>query len=218
MARLVKRRRSTSGYQSIVRDVWGDRWRVMERRPTPYGFAVYLGWPTIYVGRERGGKPGFIVTAPLAAHLRTHVQRPHHLPLPIGRKALRRVRKLLGVDHRVWIDHRIYWWVDRIDDLATLSAVKFAAKHGSTSWTRKGTLSSTLVCIMRGVLLGPSARPRGWWRAPSVVAVMKNKKLTLNQIADRLGISPITVSRIRRELRGGKPAVKAFRRGRGLVS
>lgn len=216
MSPKTKKPRTSGRHLTIVRDIWGDRWRVIERRPTDYGFAVYMGWPTADVGRERGGKPGIIVTAPLAHHVRTHVQRPHALPLPVGRKALRRVRKALGVDHRVWIDNRIYWWVDRIDDLATLSAVKFAAKHGQSSWTRKGTLSSTLVCIMRGVLLGASARPKGWWRAPSVVAVMKNKDLTLDQIGDRLGVSPITVSRIRRELRGGKPAVKAFRRGRGL--
>jgi len=95
-----------------------------------------------------------IVTAPLAAHLRTHVQRPHFLPLPVGRKTLRRVRELVGVDHRVWTDARIAWWVERIDDLARLSVVKFAAKHRRAAWTRMGTLSSTLVFKMRVELLG----------------------------------------------------------------
>jgi hypothetical protein len=127
----------------------------VERRPTPYGFAVYMGWPCVYVGRERGGKPGIIVTAPLAAHLRANVQRPHYHPLPVGRKALRRVRKWLGIDHRVWIDQRLAWWMERIDDLGALSAAKFVEKHGAPAWTRKGTLSTTLVCIMR------KARPRG---------------------------------------------------------
>jgi hypothetical protein len=50
---------------------------------------------------------------------------------------------------------RLAWWIDRIDDLASLSVVKFAARHSSKAWTRNGTLSSTLVHNMRVVLLGP---------------------------------------------------------------
>jgi hypothetical protein len=95
-----------------------------------------------------------VVTKPLAKHVRTHVQRPHYLPLPVGRKALRRVRQLLEVDHRVWTDARISWWMERLDDLASLSVVKFAARHGANPWTRRGTLSPTLVWNMRTALLG----------------------------------------------------------------
>jgi len=131
------------------------------------------------------------------------MQRPHFLPLPIGRKALRRVRKLLGVDHKVWIDTRLYWWIDRIDDLGNLSSPKFAAKHGSKSWTRQGTVSAALVSQMRTILLGKRARPWGWWKDPKVLAVIMNRELTLEQIAERMEISPITVSRIRRRVRAG---------------
>jgi hypothetical protein len=122
----------------------------------------------------------------------------------MGRKTLRRVRKLLGVDHKVWIDTRLYWWIDRIDDLGNLSSVKFAAKHGAKSWTRQGTVSSTLVSHMRVALLGPKARPHGWWKTPKILVVIQNRNLTLHQIAERLEISPITVSRIRREIRESK--------------
>ena len=139
---------------SIIRDIWGDRWTVAERRPTNYGFAVYLGWPHVPNGPQKGGRANVIVTAPLAAHLRKTVQRPHFLPLPVGRKTLRRVRELVGVGHRVWTDARIFWWVDRIDDLANLSVVKFAKRHRATAWTRNGRLSSTLVFRMRVTLLG----------------------------------------------------------------
>ncbi len=162
-----------------------------------------MGWPCSSAGIEKSGKAAVIVTAPLAAHLRTHVQRPHFLPLPMGRKTLRRVRQLLGVDHRVWIDTRIAWWLERIDDLATLSAVKFVARHGTKGWTRKGTMSSTLVFHMRVALLGYSQRPPGWWRSQEVRTLV-NSKLRLRVIAERLQVSEITVSRIRRRLREEK--------------
>jgi hypothetical protein len=149
MPRPVKRR------HSIIRDIWGDRWSIAERRPTRYGFAVYMGWPYIPDGPQKGGRAAVIVTAPLAAHLRKHVQRPHFLPLPVGRKTLRRVRQLVGVDHRVWTDTWITWWVDRIDDLGKLSVVKFAQRHQGTAWTRQGTLGPTIVFKMRVALLGP---------------------------------------------------------------
>ena len=149
------RRYTVHHRQATVRDVWGDRWLVAERRPTHYGFAVYLGWPYINDHLEKRCKAMFILTMPLARHLRTHVQRPHFLPLPIGRKALRRLRQKLGVDHRAWTDARLYWWVDRIDDLATLSASQFSAKHSGDAWTRSGSISTTLVWGMRAILIGP---------------------------------------------------------------
>lgn len=154
MPRPTQRRRHTRRRHSVIRDIWGERWTVSERRPTNYGFAIYMGWPYIPNGPQKGGRAALIVTAPLAAHLRATVQRPHFLPLPVGRKTLRRVRELIGVDHRVWTDARIFWWVDRIDDLANLSVVKFARKHRKVAWTRNGGLSSTLVFRMRVSLLG----------------------------------------------------------------
>lgn len=155
MPRVVRKRRFSRSRHITIRDVWGERWRVSERRPTVYGFAIYMGWPYVPDGPQKGGRAGVIVTPPLAAHLHTHVQRPHFLPLPLGRKALRRARQMLGIDHRAWTDVRLAWWIDRIDDLASLSVVKFAARHSSKAWTRNGTLSSTLVHNMRVVLLGP---------------------------------------------------------------
>lgn len=189
----------------IIRDIKGERWHVYERRPTPYGFDIYMGWDASPTAAYRGGKAAVIVTAPLAKHLRATVQRPHALPLPMGRKTLRRVRKEVGVDHRVWIDARINWWLDRIDDLGTLSAAKFVARHGKDPWSRQGTVSTTLVCKMRQLFLGDRARPRGWWKAPAVRALVRSK-LRAPEVAERLGVSEITIYRIRRQLRG-LPAV-----------
>jgi len=155
MPRPVKKRYFYRSRHVTIRDVWGERWRISERRPTSHGFAIYMGWPYIPDGPQKGGRAAVVVTPPLAAYLRTNLQRPHFLPLPLGRKALRRVRQMLGVDHRRWTDARIAWWVERIDDLAALSVVKFAARHGPKAWTRNGTLSSTLVHHMRVALLGP---------------------------------------------------------------
>ena len=203
MARPLRRRRFSPSQCPLISDVWGNSWRVSEQQPTAYGFAIHRGWPHSPVSTNRG-KAAVIVTRRLAAHLHKNVQRPHFLPLPMGRKTLRRVRKLLGLDHRAWIDTRLYWWIDRIDDLGTLSCTKFAAKHGHKSWTRQGTMSAALVARMRTTLLGQRTRPFGWWKAPQVQAVIKNRNLTLEQIAEQLEISPITVSRIRRRLRDGK--------------
>src|ERR1700749_2267757 len=111
MPRLKKKRRSAPR-QLIIKDVWGERWLVAEVRPTSCRFSVYMGWPYIPNGAQKGGKPAIIVTRPLAAPLRTNIQRPHHPPLPVGRKALRSVRQRLGVDHRIWIDARIDWWIE----------------------------------------------------------------------------------------------------------
>jgi hypothetical protein len=154
MPRPQSKRRSAPR-QLVVKDIWGERWTVAESRPTNYRFSVYMGWPFIPHGPQKGGKAAIIVTAPLAAHLRANVQRPHYYPLPVGRKALRGVRHKLGLDHRVWIDARIDWWIERVDDLASMSVVKFANRHRANAWTRKGTLSSTLVWQMRAALLGP---------------------------------------------------------------
>jgi hypothetical protein len=168
MARAVtgrSRRHPLHTRQSAIHDTWGDRWLVGERRPTQYGFALYLGWPYINGRLKKQGKAMFILTGPLARHMRRHAQRPHFLPLPIGRKALRRLRQQLGVDHRSWTDMRLYWWIDRIDDLATLSATQFVAKHQAKAWTRSGTISITLVWGMRAILIGPGLiNPTGQYR------------------------------------------------------
>ncbi len=199
MPRSIRRRSSTRPRQLTVRDIWGDRWYVSERRPTPYGFAVYMGWPNSPDGPQKGGKAAVIVTAPLAAHIRANLQRPYFLPLPMGDNARRRVRQLLGADHRAWTDTRLAWWIDRIDDLATLPAIRFVAKHEASAWTRNGKMSTTLVCLMRIALLGHQRRPLGWWKSPAVQALV-HSALPIRIIAEQLRLSPFTVYGVRQRV------------------
>ena len=209
VSRSVRKRRTSLSRRElpVIQDVWGEPWHVAERRPTPYGFAIYMGWAASPKVQYRGGKAGVIVTSPFAKHVRSTAKRPHELPLPIGDNALRRVRKLLGVDHRLWIDTRLNWWLDRIEDLGTLSAARFVAKHRRDAWTRWGSMSTTLVWQMRVALMGRHRRPVGWWRAPEVRALVTSN-LSLDEIGERLGISRWTVYGVRQrvlELAASRP-------------
>lgn len=196
MSRAVTKRRLPRRHHRTIRDIWGNRWLVAECRPTAYRFSIYLGWRYEQGRLKTSGKAAVIVTAPLAAHIRAHAQRPNLLPLPIGDNARRRIRSQLGVDHRAWIDTRLAWWLDRIDDLGKLSDAGFVAKHGATGWTRMGTMSRTLVCQMRVALLGRKRHPVGWWKAPAVRTLVTSR-LPVQDIADRLQLSPLSVYGIR---------------------
>ena len=191
-----KRKRLSIGRQATIRDVWGEPWMVSERRPTQYRFAIYMGWPVSPTAGHKSGKAAVIVTPQLAAHMRAHAQRPYAYPLPIGDNARRRIRELLNVGHRQWIDSRFEWWLNRIDDLGALSSAKFVAKHGKAGWTRTGTMSTTLVWQMRTRLLGMQRHPVGWWKAPEVKKLVTSK-LSLDEIAERLDVAPVTVYGLR---------------------
>jgi hypothetical protein len=198
MARTVakRQRRQACRHNETIRDIWGDRWLVGERRPTHYRFAIYMGWPYPESGLQKSGKAAVIVTASLSAHMRAHAMRPYAYPLPIGDNARRRVRELLGIGPRQWMDARLNWWLDRIDDLGTLSSAKFVAKHRAEAWTRMGNLSAGLVWKMRVALLGRQRPPVGWWRSPEIRTLV-NSQLSVDAIAKRLGVSPLTVYGIR---------------------
>lgn len=185
----------------IVRDLWGDEWRVMERRDTDYGFAILMGrsYPPLNV-QGGSGPTTMILTPAVANHLRIHARRPYALPLPVGRDAIRRARIKLGIDKQAWDDSRFEWWVDRLDDLATLPVPDFVARHRDEAWTRTGGLSEALVWQMRIALLGRHRRPIGWWKAPEVRALLTS---TLSQdiVGKRLQIRPVMVGALRRKLR-----------------
>jgi hypothetical protein len=148
----------------------------------------------------KSGKAAVIVTAPLAKHMRANAQCPYAYPLPIGDNARRRVRELLQIGHREWIDTRLAWWCDRIDDLGTLSSARFVAKHGAKGWTRMRTMSTTLVWQMRVALLGRQRRPIGWWKTPEVRRLICSRQ-PVTTIAKQLNLSPATVYGIRCRLK-----------------
>lgn len=77
----------------VEADLWGDRWRIEETRPTTLGWDVLLERPG---SRAGPGRPAVVVTAKLAVYLDSHRHDPAAVlaALPIGRTALGRLRRL----------------------------------------------------------------------------------------------------------------------------
>ncbi len=170
---------------ATAEDVDGALWDIREARPTPHGFDVQMGWPHGDIrGRGGSGGPRVVLTAPLAAYLEVMRERPVRIALPIGRGAVKRLRRLLG--HHAQID-RAAWWEARADDLAEMTIERFAARH---------EVSVGAVVQARHALFGPTLRPAGWWRAPDVAALILADRPRV-EIADQLGISLGSVGRLR---------------------
>ena len=159
-----------------------------------------MGWPDAPDGPQKGGKAGVIVTPALAAHIRANAQRPYHLPLPIGDNARRRIREQVGVGHHVWTETRITWWMDRIDDLSSMTAAAFVAKYAAKAWTRNASLSRALVCRMRLMLIGRQRQPLGWWRQPAVKKILRSSQ-PVRDIAKHLGVTTWMVYGARQRVR-----------------
>lgn len=170
-----------------VRDAWGDPWDVRESRPTKHGFALQIGWPAGCRGKGYGG-PRAIPTPELVAYLERHRRDAGVWDLPIGRTAVKRLRRLLG--HNRYID-AAEWWEDRAADLATLTLEQFAAKHGR----KVGAVERA-----RLALYGKTNRDHGWYRQePARSLLIGNTPRA--EVADRLGISIGAVGRLRWVLR-----------------
>lgn len=170
-------------------DIWGDEWDVRERRETAYGFSVTIGWPhSLPRGKAGTGGPRVIVTPDLAAHLQAVRDRPGAHGLPIGNTAVKRLRRLLGLD---WRDDRAAWWAARADDLADLTVEEFGRRHGA---------SAGAIINARHALFGPTLRPAGWWRAPDVQEIIHADRPRV-LVAEELGISVGSLGRLRYVLR-----------------
>jgi hypothetical protein len=121
------------------------------------------------------------------------------LKLPVGRDAIRRARRRIGLDQTAWDDTRFGWWIKRIDDLATLSVQAFVERHRANAWTRSGALSEARVWQMRIALIGRHRRKIGWWKAPAVQTLLKSKH-PIDVIAQRLDITPVRAAALRRRV------------------
>lgn len=186
-----------------VTDVWGDDWDVREMRPTDHGFPVCFGWPKgIARGRSGSGGPKVIVTTPLAAHLEKHRLEPGKLALPIGNTAIKRLRRLMGHYHPI---DRAAWWQERIGDLAEYTTEQFAETHG---------VSVGAIVMARQAFFGPRQRAAGWWRTPATVHILTSRQPTA-EIAVELGLSVISVRRLRAEIRLRSPAIREYGRQYG---
>lgn len=170
-------------------DAWGDRWDVRERRPTQHGFDVLLGWPQgLPRGRAGGGGPRVIVTSELAAYVDSVAGTRAPVILPIGTTAIKRLRRLRGLNGSA---DRAKWWEDRLLDLADLTIARFSARHA---------VSTGAVSQARQALFGTRLRPAGWWRTPEHVEVLLQDAPSA-AIADELDISASAVRRLRSALR-----------------
>lgn len=174
----------------LTHDIWGDPWAVREGRQTALGWDVLLGRP--YPTRGRGG-PSAIVTRHLADYLETvrHDPQRAELALPLGRTAIKRLRRLLG--HH-WQADRMAWWLDRLPDLADLTGAAFAARYG---------VSEGAASEWRGALLGPRLRPAGWWQEPNIAEILTTWQTAA--AADALGVAASSVRRLRAALTPAPP-------------
>lgn len=169
-----------------VHDIFGQTWLVTEARETPLGFDVLVGRP--HPPSRQGAT--VILTDDLAEAIDAMRDTPADLDgvLPIGRTTIKRLRKAMGYH---WRADRLDWYLDRLDDLATMTGVEFAQRHG---------VSEATASIWRNRLVGPRRRPAGWWRAPDVVATL-TAPTSAAQAARALEISDGAVRRLRHLLR-----------------
>jgi hypothetical protein len=172
-----------------VTDVFGDRFDVYEIRPTKHGFDLLFGKPANDLGYPSYGSPGLIATQDLADFWRRNRidQQSVRFDLPVGRRVISRVRKLMGFNYSRDVAE---FWSNHIDELATLDARDFGAKYG---------VGRCHVLGMRRELLGGTQGD--WWRKPEVLAMLKSG-MKGTDVSEKLGVTLGEVYRFRRVLRG----------------
>src|SRR5579875_1819772 len=170
-----------------VRDVEGSLWDVRAIRETKHGFDLLFGSPSAsHLQSYRGGLPRLIATQALYDFW--HANRTMHdgaiFDLPAGRTTLKRVRRRLGFNY---LDDKADFWQKRIEDLCTLSAREFAARHN---------VDIHVASESRRKLIGKRARDLGWWTHPSSLQVLQSK-ITLREMGERLNISTSQAHRLK---------------------
>jgi hypothetical protein len=171
-----------------VKDVF-DQWcEVSEIRTTRHSFDVYLGRAEDRLKRWGIGRTGVILTKPLAKYLTRFRMQPWEMDLPIALCTLNKLRKRLGFHIRRDIRR---WWEDRREDLTKLSRMAFAKLHGR---------NVGLVKYQGRSLVGPRIKPRFWWKALNVQAILFGEKSDV-EIATTLGIACSSVRRLRMQSR-----------------
>jgi hypothetical protein len=167
------KRKDTSFVQ--VRDVDGGLWDVRDARATKHGFDLLFGSPKPRLG---GGPPRLIATQPLVDFW--DANRTTHggilFDLPAGRTTLKRVRHRLGFNY---LDDLSDFWQERIEDLGTLSARAFAARHN---------VDVDVVSETRFKLLGRRTRKLNWWRKARPLKILRSN-ITLREKGEKLSIS-----------------------------
>jgi hypothetical protein len=170
-----------------VRDVHGENWDVRQILPTKHGFYLFFGSPAGGTWRSNA-----CIIATKELHNFWDSNRTRHdgliYDLPIGRSTVKRVRRRLQFN---FLEDWSKFWQDRIDDLKTITAREFAAKH---------KVEQNVVKEMRFKILGRRARQIGWWREPRVLAILL-AETTHRAAAEKLGIGTSQVFRLREQAR-----------------
>jgi hypothetical protein len=196
--------------RSVVRDVLGREWAIHSRTVTRSGVTVLRGWPYPHVpGRGSARGLAVIATEELVDYLRVNACVRHvHRQLGLCSVTVARVRQLTLA--QTWRSQREQWWHERADDLRTLSAREFIARHGADWMRRVGSskvLGSETVNARRRrmypTLRRPhtsTRRPNAWWRASEISSLLVSRA-PAREIADRLGITPGYVYALRMYLK-----------------
>lgn len=170
-------------------DFEGSLWDVRESRNTKHGFSLLFGWPSGRRGPGWGG-PRLIPTQDLLAYFAAvRLRRDGAIyDLPAAATTIKRIRRLLGLDY--YCDNA-EWWLDRLEDLSSMSGVRFSQVHG---------VEQSMVSEMHTRFLGKRNREPNWWREEPNAELLKSD-LPRAYVADRLGISIGAVGRLRWILR-----------------
>lgn len=179
---------------ATVADWEGNDWAAYLVAPSPHGVVCYRGWPAFWLESRRGlgclGGMSWVLTAELLAWLESiRFAALEHLPgMPFGASALKRMRRQLG--HHGKTDRRD-WWLERLDDLETLTSMAFVAKHPRLT----ESLSDAAVDMARMDLLGwRGQRAAAPWRAHADLLLSGQPTQV---IADALNLSIDTVCKMR---------------------
>lgn len=170
-----------------ILDVYGDRWDVREYREGP-GFSLAIGWPEGKRGQGKGG-PRVIVTPELLGYFAQHrwrggVQKMAD-ELPIGNNAIKRIRRVVG--HNIY-DDTTNWWIDRMEELLTMTGAEFAEKYGK---------SEAACSLARSLIFGERrCRARRWWLTEPTKSILLSDYPVAIQ-ADLLDLPAGSVRRLR---------------------
>jgi hypothetical protein len=190
-----------------TKDVDGYRWDIRDIRTTRHGFDLYFGTPNNDHGAYReGGNRALILTEALLSFWQENRLKGHGFlfDLPAGRTTLKRARRKLGLN---FLDDRAEFWMDRVEDLGSLSVREFSARHEvgkdvTSSWRLK--------------IVGPVARQLDWWQTPAIRKILLSG-MTLIRVGRSLGISTSHAFRLRikaqqefRECESIAPKLKSF--------
>lgn len=181
----------------IARDHYDDQWSVYEERPTEHGWPLIMGRP--YPPRYASGGDATILTSELVEYLMSMRHERGAISLPIGLTAIKRIRKALGLNS---YDDMRQWWEEHADELASMTEVEFADKHG---------YSPARVSQANKALFGKRLREPGWWLVEPARSAIKGDGPRA-QVAMDLGISIGAVGRLRWRIRtmdAGLPVIES---------